>query len=624
MRVTEPFWLAVFDPKPTAEPAGTGEVRFFLPGSSALTVRLAADCNEVSHALDRDERCGVIFDGVLYDRDSVATFLRARRSAEDASNALFLLDAYLHAGPCAAEAFDGEFSALIWDGRTDSLIAVRDPVGHRPLFYAAAGTTVVFSPSPELTARVSGASTDPNRGALAEWVLAGTTALQATLFAGVRRLPPGHLLEVRGGRLLARRYWLPERREWPNAELDEVLEQFDTLFDQAVERNLPPGRVGVFLSGGVDSSLVAASAREALRRQNGPIPLAISLKFPDSRADEETMQRAVARDLALDHAVVPMAEATEPFGVLMAGIRLSERSWFPCVNPWGAAYDRLAELGRSAGCEVILDGEGGNQLLELKSQWAAHELRRGHLRSLVELWRVERGYSARPTLERARDLLLRQGLRAAVRHEFHWRLRRVSPEALRRWLAWRADGVIPGWLAPDRQVRRELIDSQSRLPEDEGLRDPYARALRTSLDSSRDAESLERAFLSSRRTAVRRRSPFYDSQLIRLINRVPPRLFFVGDRWKALAYESYHRRVQGESARMVAPASFGEYFENLLETESKQVLGYLGGLPLLEELGVVARTAARHLLDPRAPITHYQRWQLLATEAWLKARLTPG
>jgi hypothetical protein len=149
----------------------------------------------------------------------------------------------------------------------------------------------------------------------------------------------------------------------------------------------------------------------------------------------------------------------------------------------------------------------------------------------------------------------------------------------------------------------------------------YARVLERSLDSLADSVVLEGSFLTERRVAVRRRSPFYDSALIRFAHSVSPRVLFIGERYKGLAYESYRRRVPGETVQQLGVAWPERYFCQLLERDGDAVLEFLGGLRHLEQMGIIVKHKGRAHLHQQPGLTPYQRWQLLATEAWLQGRL---
>jgi asparagine synthetase B (glutamine-hydrolysing) len=621
MEDLERFWLAKYGVPEGGDRRATGDdIVFAAPRCRSLVVWLEGDCSMVGHAFSERDRCGVIFDGRLYEPHLVVS----APPRGDVSDARLVLDGYLASGLGIVDQLDGAFCAIIWDARADALFCARDPSGHQPVFYADLGNRLLISPSPDVLAQADGVSSSIDRAAVADWVYRGETTPGATFYADVRRLPQGHLLEKRAGHRRVYRYWntdIPVR--WSRSDPDEALRTFDELLDRAVGQSLGSGRIGVFLSGGVDSGLLAASAAAQLRRHEREAPFAFSLKSPDPETDEEQVQRAVASDLGLVSSIVPLERAVGPEGVLLAGIGLSERSWLPCVNPWNAAYEHLAWIGKRKGCALILRGEGANELLEVGLGWAAEELRRGHIFGLANLWRVRQGRGRQPPWTVARSLLLRDALGTLLRDAALSSLQRLPPGATRRLRIGRRRRRLPVWLAPDRDVRRDLLERWSAVPSYGGRGGPYARELRRSLDSAQRAASIEAAFLMGRTVGVRLRSPFYDSSLLRFAHRVSPHVLSLGSRSKGIAYESYRRRTQGETADQMRVVWVDRYFDDLLDRETPRALAYLGGIRLLEELGIVAPKQIEEALQRRSSeMIHYQRWQTLATESWLRARLS--
>jgi asparagine synthetase B (glutamine-hydrolysing) len=410
-------------------------------------------------------------------------------------------------------------------------------------------------------------------------------------------------------------------RKLQQGDPEEALRAFDELLDGTVARDLCAGRTGVFLSGGVDSGLVAASATAQLRRNGNAPPLALSLKFPRPESDEEEAQRAVAADLGLDHVVVRLDGVAGADGVLLAGVRLGERSWLPSMNPWNFAYDRLASMAREAGCEAILTGEGGNELLDPRAGSAADDLLRGDLRALVALWKVEQSYRRRSSVRMARDLILGKVVQTLLRHALTGSLYRLSPTALRWAKAQRARRALPTWFAPDPGVRRELVERRAAPIRYDDARGPYAQALRRSLDSAQRSILLESTFQIVRSATIEVRNPLYDAQLFRFAHLISPQTLSLGARVKGLAYESYRRRTQGATANRMRVVWFHRYFEELLEREAPNALSYLGGLRCLEQLGVVTPGVADAIRRGSPSLTHSDRWNILAAEGWLRARL---
>ena len=106
----------------------------------------------------------------------------------------------------------GSFTFVIWDTRSGTLFAVPDAVGTDPFFYGKFGAVFAASPSADAVAGCAGGRVSVSAVAAAAYVLGASLPLERTLYEDVKRLPQGHLLELRGDVALVRRYWLPSRR----------------------------------------------------------------------------------------------------------------------------------------------------------------------------------------------------------------------------------------------------------------------------------------------------------------------------------------------------------------------------------------------------------------------------
>jgi asparagine synthase (glutamine-hydrolysing) len=232
--------------------------------------------------------CKVIFDGVLYNHAELANRFADSSDPAAVSDADLILRAYLHWGEDVLHNVKGIFALFIWDGRRDALLCARDPLGIYPLFYADTGRALLFSTSIEALVRHPGVSDAVSRTALADYMAHRPHVPEETFFEAVKRVSPGHAMRVKGKDRHDYRYWNPVPDvtdvDWVS---EDELGRFDELLDQAVNRCLQLGPVGIFLSGGLDSVSVAAVAADNSRRMGLPDPLALSLIFPSPEVNEE-------------------------------------------------------------------------------------------------------------------------------------------------------------------------------------------------------------------------------------------------------------------------------------------------------------------------------------------------
>lgn len=205
------------------------------------------------------------------------------------------------------ERIDGMFAFAWRDGRSGALHLARDRFGEKPLFWAERAGTLVFASEVKALRRhplLADMGLDP--AAVDAYLALEYVPWDGTGFAGIRRLPPGHLLTFAGGRATVERYWSPRiGGAAPVADEGEALERLDALLSRSVrERLVADVPVGVFLSGGVDSSLIAAMAG---RHAAGTT--AFTVRMPEASHDETPYAEAVARHCGLRHEIIDLTEA---------------------------------------------------------------------------------------------------------------------------------------------------------------------------------------------------------------------------------------------------------------------------------------------------------------------------
>lgn len=566
-----------------------------------------AGATQLSHETD----VVVVFDGCLHDRRALEECL-GRDVIPQLNDAELIAHAYRARGRDVVPLVRGEFTLLIWGSASGDLLLARDPLGARPLFFAGVGGC--FRASPSLEALVAcRVPTDINAVGVADWVVTGSIDVSETLYRHVHRLPPGHLLERRANGVSILRYWRPRgRQETADWNAEDAFERFDSLMRQAVRRRLRHGRAGVFLSGGIDSAVIAAVAVEESRQAGIPSPLALSMKLPHPLADEERVQREIAKDLSVPIVVLRMEDAAGADGTLIAGLRMARRSSLPPVNPWEAPYDALVLEGIRKGCGAFLSGEGGNHVLEpgwadaAKLFWHAHGIQ------LARLLKARRSHDPFSVPVAVRQIAWRYGVRRAMRNAVYSFLRQTSPSMLRRGLTRRATISIPDWAVPNGELRKAL--SERWVAENARREKPRA------FEDESVSVLLESLYATSTRFGIAMPNPYFDVDVVEFLEGAPLRVLLHGGRFKGLAHSSYRRRVAAASAGMLGAPSVEGFFGALLDGEAPWAMRYLGGLERLTALGVVQPKVASILTEPcrSGTMSYYQRWQVLSSEAWLR------
>ena len=230
---------------------------------------------EVAQPMSLDGRIWVTADVRLDGRADLIADLRARgrHVLITVSDAEVVLHAYAVWGQQCLEHLEGDFAFALWDGPRQVLMCARDQLGVIPLHYARIPGGMLVASATDALMLHPAVSDDLDESALADFVLTGVYRdFAATAFKGIRRLPPGHAMVWSPGRERLWQYWrlprwdplirLPQPRDY--------VERFRELFDAAVADRITTDRLAVQLSGGMDSSSIAASAQAALATRGAP------------------------------------------------------------------------------------------------------------------------------------------------------------------------------------------------------------------------------------------------------------------------------------------------------------------------------------------------------------------
>lgn len=292
------------------------------------------------------ELCGML-SGDIYD--TPGNQKDAPRTTE-----AFVAAVYDRDGPACLLRLVGQFCAFLWDRRRRELILFRDDSGARSVYYKQLPSgTVVFSDDLDLLVTSPLVEKRLSRGSIHEFLRFLDVSAPNTIYEGVRATEPGVLLRVSDGRI--RRERIPQRpqRARPESLVFAADELERRLRDAVSARTRPDETTVVFLSGGVDSSLICslAAAGEAAKIK------ALTVGFAERDFDESDVARRVAEHLGVPHRVLsfPMKTYRAAFERLTAGI------WYPSADPAGAptllAFTAAREHGDSA-----LDGTGADTL----------------------------------------------------------------------------------------------------------------------------------------------------------------------------------------------------------------------------------------------------------------------
>jgi asparagine synthase (glutamine-hydrolysing) len=273
---------------------------------------------------------------------------------------------YLRLGEAFVERLTGVFAIAVWDPRVGRLLLARDRAGERPLFFSVNGDTITFATEVAAIARDRSIALTSDQEAIRGYLGIGAFAAPATPFAEIEKVAPAEIVTIDSAGIERRRYWrwgIVESRKSPANE-----DEFDEVFRDAVRRQSDVDvEFGVFLSGGLDSSLAAAVLRSV--RPDASLS-AYTLRFREVSYDEGDYANAVAEYLGIGMTTVwcepELVPAQLTALVRTAGEPLADPAWVPTA----LLSQRAAE-----DVKLCLCGEGGDEIFGgyptyLGAQWA--------------------------------------------------------------------------------------------------------------------------------------------------------------------------------------------------------------------------------------------------------------
>lgn len=312
-----------------------------------------------------DERFWIVYNGEIFNHHELRRELEAKgHRFETNCDTEVLLHLYEEEGPACLQRLNGQFAVAIWDSLERELFIARDRLGIRPLFYCRHGDVFVFGSEIKALAVHPAIELQIDPAALDQIFTVWSCLPPKTAFLGINQLPAGHYALFDESGLRVRCYWSPAFTDVKKSSDDlsgsssdaEVLETLrELLADSTRLRLLADVPVGAYLSGGLDSSIIAALIRcHATDRVD-----TFSIAFEDSAFDESEHQRRMAQHLGTDHQVVDASY--EDIGEIFP-----EVVWHcetPLLRTAPAPMFLLSRLVNRSGYKVVLTGEGADEFL---------------------------------------------------------------------------------------------------------------------------------------------------------------------------------------------------------------------------------------------------------------------
>ena len=341
----------------------------FVTTGAALGMRRLAIIDLITGeqpAFNEDKSVAVILNGEIYNYRELRLTLEKRghvfRSASDTEVLPHLYEEY---GDAMVRELNGMFAFALWDSKRRRVLIARDRFGEKPLYWGVFDKTLLFASEPKVLLAHPAVRPSLNLNALRQYLSFDYVPAPLSIYEGINKLPAAHKLTLENGRVNVERYWrLSYKTVDPVPSENEAAEQLRELMADAVRMRLVSDvPLGVLLSGGVDSSTVAALAVRA----SSEAVKTFSISFAEASFDESAYARGVAKYLGTDH-------HEERLSANLAANLVSEiGSWMdePFSDPSLVPTYLLSRFTRKH-VTVALGGDGGDELFAGYPMYAGH------------------------------------------------------------------------------------------------------------------------------------------------------------------------------------------------------------------------------------------------------------
>lgn len=495
------------------------------------------------------EAC-LVWNGRLDNREELLAELAALGATPtDETDPGIASAAYLTWGADCLQHIVGDFALALWDARKRRLWCARDYNGIRPFYYFWNGKTFLFGPEIRALLAHPLVSVKINEGMAGEFLANAITSRDETLYSDIRRLPSGNTLTIESGRLRIEPWWRPELGLLSYRSDDEYAQHFRHLFDQSIRKQIRCNAPwGIELSGGLDSSSIAVSARAVLRSNTAKDDriLTFSVTSPGTRWDESEDIAAVVTEADLTSELLPPLAADLDFFRDRVGL------WrdYPGAPNGEPVTIPLFEAAKQQGVRVLLTGIGGDEWLDGRPENIIDLAARLAARELFERARVDwNSYSGEGHWS---AYLTRRLIAAALPSSIYMRRRKHR-------LA--SHGVLSSQF-----VQRTRLIERIFAPPDHSGRHFASRAQKAifnQVTSGSEAYIFEWNDREAAQAGMELRFPFFDRRLAEFCLRLPEHQRQQGATWKLILRNAMRQRLPERIRTKTGKAEFSELFERI-------------------------------------------------------------
>jgi len=561
---------------------------------------------------NEDRSVRTVFNGEIYNFRELRDELRQRgHRFETACDTEVIVHAYEEYGDGFADRLNGMFAIALHDMARGRLLLARDHLGIKPLYYSVAGRHLVFGSELKVLLASGLVPRRLNVDAVGQFLSWEYVPGADTLLQDVRKVEPAQLIDVdlATGRVAQKTFWsIPVDEMTGSADSERLEDEIDAKLAECVRRQLVSDvPLGAFLSGGVDSSLIAASMEH---------PRTFSIGFEDPTYNELPFSSAVSKHLGTDHVTeIIDPNAAELFDDLMHHLDdpIGDFSIFPTFM-----VSRLARRHVT----VALSGDGGDELFGGYETYLANDMAQRYARipgilrrSLIE----PRIRALRPTA--AKKGLVNKAKRFVegldCGEELSHARWRVFVNELARQELFTGD-ALQDMPSP---VGRHIVD----LHAEAGDRDALNRSLYIDVKSYLCDNILTKVDRMSMAVSLETRVPFLDKELVELAFRIPARFKVDRGETKAILKRVATRHIPRECVYR-PKEGFSIPIKTWLGTQFKPIMDELLDSARLRQQGIFDADHADRLKAEHLSGTHnhsHTLWSMIVFEAWCDRWLSP-
>jgi asparagine synthase (glutamine-hydrolysing) len=539
----------------------------------------------------------VSFNGEIFNYIELREELVARgHRFKTKSDTEVIVHAYEEWGEEAFRRFNGQWAIALWDQPNAALVLARDPYGVRPLYVAEHEGRLYFAS--EVKAMFAGAPALPRRFdpiGLDQLFTFWSPVAPRTVFEGIEEVEPGAVRTYARGSIRRATAWTPSYPGGAVApftgSIGDATEAVREAVDRATQLRMLRADVpvGSYLSGGLDSSLVAALGLRATHAKFSTY----SLRFDDPEYDETPFQRTMAEYLGSDHHEV-LVSRRDIATVFPDVILHAER---PILRTAPAPLFLLSRLVRTSGIKVVLTGEGADEMFAGYDLFREARVRRFWARQPQSTWRPR-------LLERLYPYLQRSPVaqRAITQQFFGQGLDRAAQPGFGHDVRWRGTSALKRLFAP--AVREQLVGADATAALLGGLPAEFSRWSPLAQDQFIEVTTLLSGYLLSSQgdrmlmaNSVEGRFPFLDRNVTALADSLPAS-------YKLRVLDEKH--VLKRAAHDLVPAAILDRKKqpyrapdalSFADPAAQEWIESVASEPALQEAGIFSPPAARRLID---------------------------